>query len=185
MAVRIRLMRMGSKRRPFYRFVVADSRGKRDGGFLDQVGYYNPIEQPQKIEVDEDKVFDWLTKGAQLSDGARSLLKKTGTLARWDAKRTGREAPQKTLPTEEPVAAAAPAPEAPSEEVPAEEPRAEEAPSEEAAPAEAEAEEPRPEEKPSEKAAPAEAEAAPEEAPPSEEAPAEEKTDDTKETEAK
>lgn len=124
MAVRIRLMRMGSKRRPFYRFVVADSRGKRDGGFLDQVGYYNPIERPQKIEVDEDKIFDWLTKGAQLSDGARSLLKKTGTLARWDAKRTGREAPQKTLPTEEVpavavAAAAAPAEEAGPEEAPA------------------------------------------------------------------
>jgi small subunit ribosomal protein S16 len=103
MAVRIRLMRMGSKRRPFYRFVVADSRGKRDGGFLDQVGYYNPIERPQQIEVDEDKVFDWLTKGAQLSDGARSLLRKAGTLARWDAKRTGREAPEKRLSGEDTV----------------------------------------------------------------------------------
>ena len=115
MAVRIRLMRMGSKRRPFYRFVVADSRGKRDGGFLDQVGYYNPIEKPLKIEVDEEKIFDWMSKGAQLTDGARSLLKKAGTLARWDAKRTGREAPDKTLagvearavgPTEEVEAAA-------------------------------------------------------------------------------
>ena len=121
MAVRIRLMRMGSKRRPFYRFVVADSRGKRDGGFLDQIGYYNPIERPQKIEVDEDKVFDWLTKGAQLSDGARSLLKKTGTLARWDAKRTGREAPDKTLPTEEIPPAAPPPEEAVAEEAAPEE----------------------------------------------------------------
>jgi small subunit ribosomal protein S16 len=141
MAVRIRLMRMGSKRRPFYRFVVADSRGKRDGGFLDQVGHYNPIEKPLKIEVDEDKVFDWLAKGAQLSDGARSLLKKTGTLARWDAKCTGREAPPKTLPTEErpakQPAAEAPAPES-LEEAPSEEP-AEAAPTgdlAEAAPAE-------------------------------------------------
>jgi small subunit ribosomal protein S16 len=87
MAVRIRLMRMGSKRRPFYRFVVADSRGKRDGGFLDQVGTYNPIAVPHEIKVDEEKIFDWLSKGAGLSDGARSLLKKNGTLSRWDIKR--------------------------------------------------------------------------------------------------
>jgi small subunit ribosomal protein S16 len=122
MPVRIRLMRMGSKRRPFYRFVVADSREKRDGGVLDQVGYYNPIEKPLKIEVDEDKVFEWLTKGAQITDGARSLLRKAGTLARWDAKRTGREAPAKTLPREEaPVSASvveAPAEEASPEAVP-------------------------------------------------------------------
>jgi small subunit ribosomal protein S16 len=130
MAVRIRLMRMGSKRRPFYRFVVADSRGKRDGGFLDQVGYYNPIEKPLKIEVDEEKVFEWLAKGAQLSDGARSLLKKTGALARWDARRTGREAPQKVLAAEEAKA------EAPAKEPAAEEVRAEETPVEEAPPAE-------------------------------------------------
>jgi small subunit ribosomal protein S16 len=110
MAVRIRLMRMGSKRRPFYRFVVTDSRGKRDGGFLDQVGFYNPIEKPLKIEVDEEKVFDWMAKGAVLSDGAKSLLRKTGTLARWDAKRTGREAPAKTLATAEVEAAVAPKP---------------------------------------------------------------------------
>jgi small subunit ribosomal protein S16 len=127
MAVRIRLMRMGSKRRPFYRFVVADSRGKRDGGFLDQVGYYNPIEKPLKIEVDEDKIFDWLSKGAQITDGARSLLRKVGTLARWDAKHTGREAPPKTLPTSEGPAAAPAA-------VPAEEVAAEATPSEETPP---------------------------------------------------
>lgn len=94
MAVRIRLMRMGSKRRPFYRFVVADSRGKRGGAFLDQVGTYNPIAVPHEIKVDEDKVFDWLSKGAELSDGARSLLKKNGTLSRWDIKR-GRSAEAK------------------------------------------------------------------------------------------
>jgi small subunit ribosomal protein S16 len=193
MAVRIRLMRMGSKRRPFYRFVVADSRGKRDGGFLDQVGYYNPIEQPQKIEVDEAKVFDWLMKGAQLSDGARSLLKKTGTLARWDAKRTGREAPLKSLPTEEVRAAAAP-----SEEVAPEEAVADKAPQEEAAPAHAVAEEGVGKEKPAEaapaKEPPAEEVAAEsastekavaEEKPAVEEASGGEKTEDSKETDSK
>ena len=147
MAVRIRLMRMGSKRRPFYRFVVADSRGKRDGGFLEQVGTYNPIEKPLKIEVNEDKVFEWLAKGAQLSDGARSLLKKAGTLARWDAKRTGREAPAKALPLEEaPKAAKAEeakeeaVDEAPAEKAPPKESPAETGPSEEAAPEVAQAE---------------------------------------------
>jgi small subunit ribosomal protein S16 len=134
MAVRIRLMRMGSKRRPFFRFVVTDSRGKRDGGFLDQIGYYNPIERPLKIEVDEDRIFDWLSKGAQLSDGAKSLLKKAGTLARWDAKRTGREAPDKTLPIEEAPAPAPAAREEAAEEAPEAAAGAEEAPKE--APAE-------------------------------------------------
>ncbi len=88
MPVRIRLMRMGSKRRPFYRFVVADSRNKRDGAFLDQVGYYNPVVKPFEIKVDEAKIFDWLSKGAQISEGARSLLKKAGVLARWEAARS-------------------------------------------------------------------------------------------------
>lgn len=88
MAVRIRLKRMGSKRRPFYRFVVADSRGKRDGGFLDQVGYYNPIAKPHEIEIDEEKVFGWLDKGAGMSEGAENVLKKMGILARWKSKRS-------------------------------------------------------------------------------------------------
>ena len=87
MAVRIRLTRAGSKGRPFYRFVVMDSRVQRDGGFLDWIGHYNPIAKPHVIKVDESKIFDWLGKGATLSEGARSLLKKNGTLARWLAVR--------------------------------------------------------------------------------------------------
>jgi small subunit ribosomal protein S16 len=89
MAVRIRLTRMGSKRRPFYRVVVVDSRGKRDGGFLEQIGQYNPITTPHEFSVDEEKVFDWLKKGAEMSDGARDLLRKHGTLRKWDAVRRG------------------------------------------------------------------------------------------------
>lgn len=89
MAVRIRLTRMGSKRKPFYRFVVADSRGKRDGGFLEMIGYYNPIAKPHDINVDEQKVLEWLAKGAEVSDGARDLLKKVGILSKWEAMRTG------------------------------------------------------------------------------------------------
>jgi small subunit ribosomal protein S16 len=115
MVVRIRLMRMGSKRRPFYRFVVADSRGKRDGGFLDTVGHYNPIAQPEEIRVDENKIFDWLGKGAQISDGAHSLLKKIGIINRWNARRSGAELP----PMKEP-AAAVPEPEAKAAPVAAE-----------------------------------------------------------------
>jgi small subunit ribosomal protein S16 len=89
MAVRIRLTRMGSKRKPFYRFVVVDSRGKRDGGFLEMIGYYNPIAKPHEINVDEEKVFEWLAKGAEMSDGARDLLKKEGILSKWESMRTG------------------------------------------------------------------------------------------------
>ncbi len=87
MAVRIRLKRMGSRHRPFYRFVVADSRTKRDGAFLDEVGYYNPLAKPYEIKVDEEKVFAWLNRGAQVTDGAKSLLKKIGLIERWERTR--------------------------------------------------------------------------------------------------
>jgi len=89
MAVRIRLTRRGSKRRPFYRIVVTDGRVKRDGGFLEQIGQYNPISTPHEFTVDEEKVFEWLKKGAEMSDGARDLLKKHGTLRKWDSVRRG------------------------------------------------------------------------------------------------
>lgn len=78
MAVRIRLKRMGAKKRPFYRLVVADSRAARDGRFIDTLGYYNPISEPAEIQVDQEKALDWLKKGAQPSDTARALLKKSG-----------------------------------------------------------------------------------------------------------
>jgi len=82
MAVRIRLTRTGSKKRPFYRFVVIDSRVQRDGGFLDLVGHYNPLAKPFEIKVDEAKLAGWIGKGATMSDGVRSLLKRNGTLTR-------------------------------------------------------------------------------------------------------
>lgn len=81
MAVRIRLKRMGAKKRPFYRLVVADSRAARDGRFIDQLGHYNPITEPAQISVDEEKALEWLRKGAQPSDTARDLLRKAGV---WD-----------------------------------------------------------------------------------------------------
>ncbi len=76
MAVRIRLKRMGAKKRPFYRIVVADSRSPRDGRFIEEIGIYNPTAEPSVFEVNEEKVKDWLKKGAQPSETVRSLLKK-------------------------------------------------------------------------------------------------------------
>ena len=80
MAVRIRLKRMGAKKRPFYRLVVADSRAARDGAFIDTLGYYNPVAEPVELQIDEVKALDWLRKGAQPSDTAKSLLQRTGVM---------------------------------------------------------------------------------------------------------
>lgn len=76
--VRIRLMRMGAKKRPFYRVVVADSRAPADGKALDILGYYNPLADPPEIKVDLEKARSWLDKGAQLTDQARAVLKLAG-----------------------------------------------------------------------------------------------------------
>ena len=75
MAVRMRLTRVGSKKNPIYRVVVADSRSPRDGTFIEIVGRYNPQTDPSTIELDEDKVKDWLGKGAQPSDAVAQLIK--------------------------------------------------------------------------------------------------------------
>jgi small subunit ribosomal protein S16 len=75
MAVRMRLARVGSKKNPIYRVVVADSRSPRDGKFIEIVGRYNPQTDPSIIEFDEDKVKDWLGKGAQPSESVSRLLK--------------------------------------------------------------------------------------------------------------
>ena len=87
MFVKIRMRRMGSKRKPFYRIVVADSRMPRDGRFIEEVGYYNPLTNPDEVKLEEDKIFEWLEKGAQPSDTVRSLLSKAGLMTRYhDAK---------------------------------------------------------------------------------------------------
>jgi small subunit ribosomal protein S16 len=78
MAVRIRLTRMGAKKKPFYRLVAADSEAPRDGKFLDILGYYDPKTDPATIKIQEDKVRYWLEKGAVLTESARSILKKQG-----------------------------------------------------------------------------------------------------------
>lgn len=80
MAVRIRLRRMGAKKRPFYRIVVADSRSPRDGRVIEEIGYYNPISQPADIKVDADKARAWLSNGAQPSDTVKSILKNQGII---------------------------------------------------------------------------------------------------------
>jgi small subunit ribosomal protein S16 len=78
MAVKIRLRRMGQKKAPFYRVVVADSRYPRDGRFIEEIGYYNPITEPAEIKIDADKAKTWLANGAQPTETVKSLLKKSG-----------------------------------------------------------------------------------------------------------
>lgn len=80
MAVKIRLRRMGAKKAPFYRVVVADSRFPRDGRFIEEIGYYNPTEEPPVIKIDEDKVKQWIANGAQPTDTVKALLKKSGAI---------------------------------------------------------------------------------------------------------
>ncbi|MBW3593766.1 MAG: 30S ribosomal protein S16 [Actinobacteria bacterium] len=78
MAARIRLTRIGSKKNPIYRVVVADARSPRDGRFIEIVGQYNPQTEPSTIELDEEKIRDWISKGAQPSDPVKRLLKAKG-----------------------------------------------------------------------------------------------------------
>ena len=80
MAVKIRLKRMGSKKKPFYRMVVADSRSPRDGRYIEVVGTYNPLTDPAQVKVEEDLILDWLSKGAQPSDTVRNILSREGIM---------------------------------------------------------------------------------------------------------
>ncbi len=78
MAVKMRLTRMGAKKAPFYRVIVADSRSPRDGRFIDEIGYYNPLTNPVEIKIDAEKAKKWLGNGAQPTETVKSLLKKSG-----------------------------------------------------------------------------------------------------------
>ena len=80
MAVRIRLARMGAKKKPFYRLVAADSESPRDGRFLEILGYYDPMKEPAEVKVHGEKVTYWLEKGAKISGSAKSILQKEGLL---------------------------------------------------------------------------------------------------------
>ena len=170
------MMRMGAKKRPFYRVVVADSRSPRDGRFIENIGRYHPLADPSVIEIDEERALHWLGVGAQPTDSVRVLLDKAGIWAKFSsapiekpkagartaaARASAAKAAAKAPAPAEPTAAKAPAdepsaPEKPAAEEPAaeepaaEEPAAETAPSdqpEEAAPQEAAAED-QPEESP-------------------------------------
>ena len=78
MAVKIRLRRMGAKKAPFYRVIIADERAPRDGKFIDEIGYYNPLTNPAEIKIDAEKAEKWLSNGAQPTETVKSLLRKSG-----------------------------------------------------------------------------------------------------------
>ena len=78
--VKMRLRRMGAKKAPFYRVVVADSRYPRDGRFIEEIGYYNPGTEPAEVKIDVEKAKDWIVKGAQPTETVKSLLKKSGVI---------------------------------------------------------------------------------------------------------
>ena len=80
MALRIRLTRMGAKKRPFYRIVVMDSKKPRDGKYIDLVGNYDPLKEPADIKINNDKAFSWMQKGAIPSDTVKQLFKKQGII---------------------------------------------------------------------------------------------------------
>ena len=80
MAVKIRLRRMGAKKAPFYRVVVADSRYPRDGRFIDEIGYFDPTKEPSVVKIDADKAKAWIAKGAQPTDTVKVILKKEGII---------------------------------------------------------------------------------------------------------
>ena len=190
MALKIRMSRGGSKKRPFYRIVVADSRMPRDGRYIEKLGTYNPLlpkDGGERVVLDADRAKHWLEQGAKPSDRVSRFLQDVGlwkreernnpnkgkpgqkALERIEAQKEAEEAAKaaaEEAAAEAAAAAAAPAEEAPAEEAPAEEAPAEEAPAEEAAAEEAPVEEAPAEEAPAEEAAAEE--------PPVEEAPAEE-----------
>jgi small subunit ribosomal protein S16 len=84
MSVKIRLKRVGKKKAPSYRVVVADERSPRDGRIIERIGWYNPLVEPSAIKIDEEKALHWLKVGAQPTDSVTSLLKRTGVLERFE-----------------------------------------------------------------------------------------------------
>lgn len=177
MALKIRMSRGGSKKRPFYRIVVADSRMPRDGRYIEKLGTYNPLlpkDGGERVVLDADRAKHWIEQGAKPSDRVSRFLQDVGlwkreernnpnkgkpgqkALERLEAQKEAEEAAKaaaEEAAAEAAAAAAAPVEEAPAEEAPAEEAPAEEAPAEEAAAEEAPAEEAPAEEAPAEEAA--------------------------------
>ena len=89
--LKIRLRRMGAKKAPFYRIVVADSRYPRDGRFIEEVGYYNPVQSPAVVKIDEDKALTWLNNGAIPTDTVRDLFSKEGIMKKFHESKSKKE----------------------------------------------------------------------------------------------
>lgn len=83
--VKIRLKRMGANKKPFYRIVVADSRSPRDGRFIEEIGYYNPVSEPKVVKINEEKAVKWLGIGAQPTETVKNLFKNNGVLEKFNA----------------------------------------------------------------------------------------------------
>jgi small subunit ribosomal protein S16 len=92
MSVRIRLRRLGAKKRPFYRVVVADQRSPRDGRFIENIGKYHPMDDPSLIEIDEERALHWLDEGAQPSESVQRLMEKVGIWEKFEAEKKGKKA---------------------------------------------------------------------------------------------
>jgi small subunit ribosomal protein S16 len=107
MSVRIRLKRLGAKKRPFYRVVVADQRSPRDGRFIENIGKYHPLEDPSLIEIDEDRALHWLRVGAQPSQTVRVLMNNVGIWEKFVAERpaAAKDSPRKRQRASVPAAA--------------------------------------------------------------------------------
>lgn len=100
MAVRIRLRRMGAKKRPFYRFVAADSRSPRDGRFLENLGWYNPILKPAEVHLKEERIYEWLKEGALPTETVASLFKQVGLWKKWELMKKGGDVSGLTITTQ-------------------------------------------------------------------------------------
>ena len=111
MSVKIRLRRIGAKKHPFYRLVVADTRSPRDGKFIEILGTYDPMTEPVKLNIDQEKIKAWLKKGARPSDTARAFLIDQGLLPKESAKKRPTKPPKSAAKPEAASAAAAAAPE--------------------------------------------------------------------------
>ncbi|MCA9428262.1 MAG: 30S ribosomal protein S16 [Candidatus Omnitrophica bacterium] len=182
MALKIRLTRMGSTHRPFYRLIVIDSRSRRDGRGVSTLGYYNPVAQPAEVKIEAEEALGWLQKGAQPSDTAKSLLKQHGIWQRFQLLKQGKSPEEveaevaKILETRNQSRANAAAAAEAKAKAKAEAEAKAKAEAEEKAAAEAAAAAAAAEAEAQAQEAPAE-EAASEEAPAAEETPAEEKTE--------
>jgi small subunit ribosomal protein S16 len=121
MAVKMRLMRMGKKKSPFYRVVVIDGRAPRDGRYIDLLGRYDPRQEPSVIEIDADKAIDWLKKGAQPTEAVRKLLEISGAMSRYKVAAGKIHTVRAPVPMAAPAAAGPPAAEPAEQGDPAEE----------------------------------------------------------------